>query len=161
MSRTGAAVVSTFSQPWRRGGLFLLVLCVLGCSGGGGAPKAGETEIRGLAVCYGQFLRENRGKSPANEAAFKTFIQTKVNKEQLASFGITPDNLEKLFTSSRDGQPYQVRYNAPQKPPGADGKGEIVIWERAGSGGKRMVAYATVQIEEIDEARFKEIMPGQ
>lgn len=150
----------TLSQPWWRGGVFMLAACLLGCSGsGGGSGKVGEAELRGIAVLYGQYQSAHQGKTPPSEAEFKKFIKG-LPKERLAGFGVLADNVEQIFTSPRDNQPIQVRYNLPRKAPG-DGKGDIVAFEKVGSGGRRLVAFSTTQVEDLDEAKFKELLPGQ
>jgi hypothetical protein len=56
-----------------------------------------------------------------------------------------------LFTSPRDGQPYVVHYKQA---------GTVVAYERDGKDGKRLVAYPSGQVEEVDETRFKQLVPS-
>jgi hypothetical protein len=144
----------------RRGGWRAVLLLVIFCLGCGGGQKPGQVPIRGLSVCYGQYQARNRGQAPPSEKDFKEFIQKQMTREFLEGFGASPEDLDKLFISPRDKEPYQVRYKALLRPPGPDGKGEIVIWEKEGVNGKRMVAYSTTKSDEIDDATFKELMPG-
>ena len=58
--------------------------------------------------------------------------------------------MDKLFTSPRDNQPFEIAYRG-----GASGGiSGLVAWEKTGSGGKRFVADSLGKVEEIDEATF-------
>src|SRR3954454_5892981 len=90
----------------------LLVTVGLGCSGPP-APNAPErVPLRHLAVLYGKYRNAHRGNPPRDEAEFKQFI-TGLDAPQLAAAGVTAAEVDTLFVSPRDGQPYDVRYKAP------------------------------------------------
>jgi hypothetical protein len=137
-----------------------LAVAVLGCSSE--QRRSGQREQSGLktlAILYMQFVSQNKGKAPADEAEFKAFIR-KLPESQQKSFGIK--DVDSLFVSDRDGKPYVMRYGAaktgslgPQGPSSAP----VVGYEQVGSGGRRYVASALGAVEEVDEAAFKQRVP--
>lgn len=139
---------------WWLSGLSTLLL--LGC--GTEAPKR-ESEastLKPLMVLYGQFLGRNRGKPPANEAEFKKHVES-AGKATLESFGIT--DLESLFISSRDHKPYVILYGPISGPPGP-GNQPVVAYEAEGIGGRRYVATSVGAVEEVDDTRFRQLVPS-
>jgi hypothetical protein len=137
--------------------LLLVALCaawLAGCSDRAAKQEAIERDnIRTLARLYGQYMSSHRGKSPASEADFKKYILSR--KDELAAEQIT--DIDSLFVSNRDSQPYTVVYNmAPAKSMTPTGR--IVAYEKQGVEGKRMVAYELMSVEELDEARFKAVV---
>lgn len=139
----------------------VLVFGALGTLGCGGAQEQArrqeESRLKPLAIFYGQFTGQHRGKPPTSEAEFKEFIRTQ-GAEQLASFQV--NNLETLFVSERDEKPYVVLYGEASKnsPPGPAGA-PVVAYEQQGVGGRRFVASSMGAVEEVDEARFKQLVP--
>jgi Tfp pilus assembly protein PilE len=119
----------------------------------------GHNNLQALAVFYGRYISQHRGKSPSNIEELKTWLK-KQDSEQFESMNVDPNNLDALFTSPRDNQPFGFVFTASAMNPGPDGKGSVVIYEQKGVGGRRLVAYTTTQIEEVDEATFKRLVPG-
>jgi hypothetical protein len=133
-----------------------VVFCALssGCSGASReAQQREESNLKPLAILYGQFIGQHRGRPPGSEEEFKEFVRS-AGKEQLASFGVT--DREGLFISSRDKKPYVVLYgkSAPA------GEARVVAYEQEGQGGTRFVADDLGRVQEVDEARFKEMVPN-
>lgn len=140
-----------------RGSLLLVVLSmslILGC-GGSRTPPVEEVSIKALTILYGRFFQSHQGKPPADEAEFRAFVET-VSAEELAQLGAKDP--AKLWTSARDGQPYVVMYGSLTNPQGPSGP--VVIHEKVGSGGKRFVGTSLGNVEEVDEARFRELVPA-
>jgi hypothetical protein len=113
-----------------------------------------EKNLKALTVCYGRFISQNRGKGPPNEAEFKKFIRA-LPQETLGSVGVDSANVDKLFVSPRDNEPYGIAWNASGGAPGPGGA-PMIIWEQTGVNGKRFVSDFLGKIEEIDEATFKQ-----
>jgi hypothetical protein len=136
----------------RRAVVLLCAACmsVAGCTGTTEQP-AEVKNLQVLASLYGRYVAKNRGQPPADEAALRKFIPTLSADEQVA-MGVDAANLDKLFISPRDGQPYIVRYKG-------HAGGDIVAYERVGKNGKRMVAHSNTQVEEVDEATLKQLVP--
>jgi hypothetical protein len=136
-----------------------LVLCVAlaGCGGHRANQAQEESNLKPLALLYGQFIGQNRGQPPATEAQFKDFIRAQ-GKTLLESFHVS--DVDGLFVSSRDGKPYVVRYGpAAAKGPPGPGSAPVIAYEQAGVGGRRFVASSMGAVEEVDEARFKQLVP--
>jgi hypothetical protein len=131
--------------------LFLAsALPMAGGCGGSSGPSHAETGFRQIATQYGQFISKNKGRSPASEQELKQFIKSNT--------AVTVGDVDKLFVSSRDNQPIVIRYKvATGMAPG--GQAPVIAHEQTGVGGKRLVAFSTTQVEEVDEARFNQLVP--
>lgn len=134
----------------------LPVLALVGC----GAPSEVPQEepvvhLKALAVLYGRYVGSHRGQSPPSEAEFKKFIQS-LPKTELETLKVA--DVDSLFISPRDNQPYQVQYNIPLPPPGPQGA-PVVAYEQTGSGGERYVATSLGDVQLVDEAKFQEVAP--
>lgn len=136
--------------------LLCTVLLAAGCGSGSRSelPQE-ETRLKNLAVLYGQYLRSTKGKPPANVDQFKQFVRT-LKPEELKRVGVEGD-VDSLFISSRDNEPFVYRVDKGGKP--GMGTGNVVFYEKTGKNGMRYVAYATTQVQEVDAAKFKELVP--
>ena len=129
-------------------GLMVLILtayAAAGCSKPA-PPPVEESRLSKLAVFYGRYISQNKGKTPPNEAELKKFIA----KLEPAA------NLDELFVSPRDSEPYVVRYNIKAGMPGG---AVVTAHEKTGVEGKRMVALTTGDVRTVDEAEFKKLLP--
>jgi hypothetical protein len=146
--------VLTYSSLQRQGfvwiGFACLSLLAAGC--GGGQSQSEETEqshIKVLAIMYGKFMRPNRGQPPANEKAFREYVEAQDNRLVKKIGGV-----DQMFISERDQKPYVVFYGKDAQK--ANG---VVAYEQEGVGGKRFVADELV-VEELDEEQFRKRVPG-
>lgn len=136
----------------------LLMVSVVGCTGSQTASQETEqSSLKPLAVYYGRFQARNQGRPPANEQEFREFL-SKIPAEDLQGFGIS--SVDELLTSSRDKQPYVVEYGGTNNPPLGPGGAPVIAYEKEGVGGKRFVGSSLGGVEEVDEARFKELVPN-
>ncbi len=133
----------------------LLLVCVVGCGTRRASQQREESNLKPLALLYGQYTGQHQGRPPANEAEFKQFIES-LPKEQLASFGV--DDPESLFISDRDNKPYVIIYGQATNPAGP-GDAPVIAYEQEGKNGKRFVATAIGSVEEVDEERFRQLVP--
>lgn len=129
-------------------------LCLLGvgCSSDGKPQTDSDKNFQALTILYGKFIPRNRGVGPASEAEFKKFIHSLAASE-VEGTGADPANIDKLFVSPRDNQPYVIAYKV-RPSPGPDGP-PAIIWEQTGVGGKRLVGDALGKVEELDQAAFE------
>ncbi len=144
-------------MPWAKWFVCLsfgLALC--GCGGAAQQQAEEESTLKSLAVLYGQFTGQHRGQPPANEAEFKAFVESQ-NAEWFQLRGIS--DRAQVWISNRDKQPYVVLYGPVTGPPGPAGK-PVIAYESKGVGGKRMVASELGAVDEVDESRFKELVPN-
>lgn len=129
---------------------------LVGC-GKSAKEKETESNLKHLALLYGRYIAAHQGRPPRGEREFKQFIH-KLDDNTLRSLNLERAALDKLFESERDGEPYVIRYGVPLGAPGPQGA-PVIGYEQAGKGGKRYVAYATGQVEEISAGRLKELVP--
>jgi len=132
-----------------------LCAAFVGCQAGRKEIPPEETRIKNLAVVRGQYQSRNKGQVPPNVEALKAFART-LSADQLKGFGVEGD-LDQLFISPRDGEPFVYRV-VKDGAPGV-GANAVVFYEKTGKNGKRWVAYSTAQVEEVDAAKFKELVP--
>jgi hypothetical protein len=142
------------SDVWRPFLAAALVLgmscCQSGCRSGGEAEPEAKARLAKLLRLY-QVYVEKHHKGPPNEQALRAFghkLSAKERDEYLIG-----DDLESIFISPRDQQPYEIRYNLKLEPGGAT---RAVAWEAAGQAGKRFVALTNLYVEEYDDETFKE-----
>jgi hypothetical protein len=126
--------------------LILAACGLIGCGGGGGS--SGETEhAKKLSEVYRSYVAANRGKKPANEAALKQYAKT-LSPELLEIMKI--DDVEAIFASPRDNQPYVVAY-------GAKATGPVIIHEQQGVDGKKIVATREGAVQEVEDAELQRL----
>ena len=126
---------------------------LVGCGGSEGPHERpeGEAPLKQFTVLYGHYLANNRGKPPKDVAQLKAFAKT----VDVKKFGV--DDLERAFVSPRDGQPYVLATQAAGVPdPSRPG---VIAYEQTGKGGRRFIAFSTTAVEEVDAARFAELVP--
>jgi len=114
-----------------------------------------QSNLKPLAVFYGRYVAQHRGQPPADEAQFKQFLNS-INPSELAAFQV--NSVESLFVSPRDGKPYVIVYGHSRQRP-APGASPVIAYEQEGKGGKRLVANALGAVEEVDQARLKQLLP--
>jgi hypothetical protein len=132
-------------------GLVLVACCgQVGCRGGGEPEPEAKVRLTRLLRLYQVYVEKNR-KGPANEQALRAFGQ-KLSSQERDGY-LIGDDLDGIFISPRDQQPFVVRYNLKLEPGGPT---RAVAWEAAGKDGKRFVALSPLYVEEYDEETFKE-----
>lgn len=131
-----------------------LAACFSGCIDSSQQAAQQTSNIKPLAVLYGRYVNMHQGQPPPNEAEFRTFLAGE--SAMLQQLGVS--DAAGLFTSSRDGQPYVIRYGPADGPPGPGGL-PVIIYEQTGVEGKRYVASSLGAIEEVDESKFAEYVP--
>jgi hypothetical protein len=114
------------------------------------------SNVQRLANMYAAHQNYKNGRGPASESDFKEFIRT-YDPNKLKMMGINPDELDKLFTSEADGKPLKIRYNIG----GGRGSQDPVVFEQEGKEGKRAVGYTGGNVEQVDEATWKDLLAGK
>ena len=139
--------------------IFFLLLCVMGCGGGQVAERIAEmnsTPIRRLLTSYVYFQGKHGFKGPRNEKELKDFIANDRYKKGFDRVGIDTSNVDALFISDRDGQPFKVKYGISSSPMGFK---DAVVFESEGVDGEVMVAFGGAKVEvmsfEESEKLFK------
>lgn len=109
-----------------------------------------------VANIYAGYQNANGGAGPKDETEFKAFIR-EYDPAKLSAMGIDPSDLEKVFTSERDGKPFTVRY----KVGGGRGAVAPVVFEKDGVNGHKQVGFTGGKVEEVDDAQYKQLLAGK
>jgi hypothetical protein len=123
-------------------------------AGCGGAKSAARNQAFSHASLLTQlYVRATSalGHPPKDEQELKEGIK----KSNVSLEALKVKNIDDLFTSDRDGKPLVVVYG--QRPAGSD----VVVYEQEGVDGKRLVGHSIGKVEEVDEAKFKELTAGK
>jgi hypothetical protein len=143
--------------------LLLMLACavavVAGCvheSADSRVAAMNDSNIRRLANLYNAFQVRKGMKGPKDEAEFKHFIQQEYSPEKLQRMQVDPQNVDALFTSERDGEPFVIRYGVS----GGLSTVDPVVFEQKGVGGKRQVAFTGGTVEEVDDSRYDQLLSG-
>jgi hypothetical protein len=129
----------------------------LGCGGPDLADRVGamnDSNIKRVANLYMAYQFRKGMKGPADEAAFKNFIQSEMAPRKLELMRVDRNNVEGLFKSERDGEPFRVRYGLSGGPSTV----LAVAFEQTGQDGKRLVAFTDGSVEEVDGARYSQLL---
>ena len=116
-----------------------------------------DSNIKRVANLYMAYQFRKGMKGPADEATFKKFIQSEMPARKLELMRVDKNNVEGLFKSERDGEPFQVRYGLSGGPSTVF----AVVFEKTGQGGKRLVAFTNGSVEEADPARYEQLLKDQ
>jgi hypothetical protein len=140
----------------------LTLLALLAASGCGSDALSSPTakNLRNLANLYLTYAdSKGHGQGPRREEDFKAYLHG-LPDFLLRNSGVDPKSVDALFVSERDRQPVVVVYGVSVKgltPTAAP----LVAYEQSGRRGKRLVVYANTKVEEVDEARLRELTsPG-
>jgi hypothetical protein len=132
-----------------------LAACVLvGCSGStdpsAAVAAANSTNIQRLTNLYQAYQSENGWVGPADDELLKEFIRG-LPPNTLTRIGIEPGNIDPIFVSERDDQPFKLRYKVVGSMMGST---EPVVFESEGVDGKKMVGFLNMTQREVDAAEY-------
>ena len=138
----------------------LMIGLLVGC--GGSDPSsalvaANDTNLKRLANLYAAYQSRNDWRGPASEEEFKSFLKN-WNPQKLANLGVDPAGIDDLFVSTRDNEPFKVRYGVPGNSMGSDAP---VIFEATGVSGSRRVGFLNMTQRDVDEAEYTELWEGK
>ncbi len=145
-----------YNNSWQISAIILLGCLVLisGCTEtfnpADEVARVNSNNLQRLANLYSAYQADHDWRGPANEKEFKAFISG-VNPATLNRIGVEPSQLDKLFVSDRDGQPFKIRFSVPGS---AMGSVEPVIFEAVGVDGKKMVGFLSMEQREVDSAEY-------
>lgn len=135
--------------------VFAMLTCVLIAGCGDGASNQGAatdgSHLKFVADTYGLFLKNYR-RLPNDDGEFREFA-TKLAADDPKAKGQT---IDQLFTSERDGKPFGLF--TLKTPPPADSP--QAAYEQVGVDGRRLVADTAGNIQEVDEATFRTMVPN-
>lgn len=132
----------------------LIGLIATGCSRSGAAPAGNDGQLRAamklLGLEYGAYLA-SYGKPPADAAALKTFLQSRM--AHLQDFGVK--NIDQLLPAGRGGQPLKVIYREVIRP----AEQPTCAWvacEEIGADGVRLACDSRGGVHELSEQQFSQ-----
>ena len=138
----------------------LTCLLLFGLSLGCGTPnandllaEANDTNILRLANLYMVFQSRHDWRGPSDEAEFKAFL-TGWNPKKLENIGVDPNDIDSLFFSSRDNEPFKIRFGVPGNIMGSD---EAVVFETTGVNGMRRVGFLNMTQREVDDSEYEQL----
>jgi hypothetical protein len=118
------------------------------------SPTAAK--LRAVGNMYLDHAVAKNGAGPSAEAQFKAYVRGKPD-QVLQPVGIDRNDIDGLFRSDRDGEPFVVLYG--KKIAGVSGTdAPLVAHEKAGKAGRRLVVFANAKVELADESRLKELL---
>ncbi len=131
------------------------VICS-GCGGDPGGVAQQESNLKKLSLFFGQYQGQHRGAWAPDEKSLKEFIKSQ--ELMLKSHQIT--DVDGLFISERDHQPYVILFGSQDGAPLGPGGSPVVAYEKVGVAGKRFVASSLGAVEEVDEQRLRQWVPN-
>jgi hypothetical protein len=131
---------------------FFLLAGASGCGDGkaGYTETEAKTRLTRLLRLY-QLHVEKKQKGPASEQELRDFARQLTAKEK--DEYLIGEDLESIFVSSRDQQPFVIKYNLNLRP---GGETRAVAWEATGQDGRRYVALSIGYVEEYPEETFNQ-----
>ena len=95
--------------------LALVVFLATGCGEKGPAfsqlPKIHNNNIKRLRVIYNYYMATHGMVGPKDEQTLKDFLNNDPGMAvKLKRLDLTPDQVDEIFVSERDGKPFKVRY---------------------------------------------------
>lgn len=119
--------------------------------------KANSTNMARLSSLYRFYQDKNGYVGPEDEATFKEFVK-QMDVRTLTRISVDPNDLDKLFVSERDGQPFKIRYGVVGS---ARGCSEAAIFENEGQDGKRMVRFLNGAEREVESGEYDDLFEGK
>jgi hypothetical protein len=134
----------------------LAVLTATGCSRSPEDSATIEARLGRLGLSYGLYAGDHDGTPPQNIEELRRYVERTTSSVQLTALKAT--NVDELFASPRDGQPYKM-IKLPRLPSPIGGQPRpVVLYEQFGQQGKRYVAYLGGGVEEIDAETFIQLV---
>ena len=135
-----------------------LLLALPGC-GSDELDSPTAKKLKSLSSLYLEFVAGRNGEGPKDEKHFKMFMAA-VPEQSLSAMRLQRGDLEGLFTSERDGQPFEIVYglritriNGEEAP--------VVAHEKTGKDGKKLVGFANGKVDLVSEDRLRELLAAK
>ncbi len=113
-----------------------------------------KANISRLKNAYIMYMAAHDQVGPADEEQLKKYMrENKAAVVRLKRMGVSPDDIDSMFSSDRDGEPFVIRW-------GLKGLADhAMIFEATGVDGKRMVAFGTPR--EVDDSEYEGLLSGK
>jgi hypothetical protein len=134
-----------------------LVAAVAGCSEGPTKAKPiTGSNLKKVAMLYMMYTQNNTTPLAKNDQLI-AYAKT-LSPEGMKTMDIDVTQVEQYFKSPRDGKPYRLVFKLPPSDPTNP---PVVAYEETGVGGKREVGFMNGNVEEIDDARLRQLVPNR
>jgi hypothetical protein len=137
-----------------------VLLLAAGCGGDKSTKllqELNDSNIKRVSMLYTVFQGQHGMRGPKDENELKDFISSQ-GPRALERIGVSLDELESLFLSERDNEPFKIRYglktNARQSP-------VPIVFETVGVDDKFMVAFSGFVCKEVDKAKYDQLWEGE
>lgn len=132
-----------------------LVTSFCGCSGENELAGIYSDNIRKVHQCYLMYMEEHGYRGPKDEEELKTYLKTDPTAIFLTKrIDLTPEGVDDIFISERDGEPFVIRY-------GLNGIADhAIVFEAVGVDGTRLIAL-TPPLEVEDEDEYDDYLTGK
>jgi hypothetical protein len=114
-----------------------------------------------LANLYAIYQSRHDGAGPKDRKAFETFIRTALQPAELVGTGVDQSDLESLFVSERDKQPFFIRYGESSPDASSPGVNLAVVFEAEGIDGTADVFMTGPKVERVPVATLPEWKAGK
>lgn len=140
---------------------FPIFLCLLVLSGCGANELDSPTakKLKHLGMLYLEFAVGRYGEGPKNEKEFKKFMAA-VSEQSIDAMGLKRSDLESLFTSERDSEPFEIVYDLKINKIGGD-EAPMVAYERTGKNGKKLVGFANGKVQLVTDDRLQQLLAAK
>lgn len=145
----------------------LLLASVVGCGPQDPASRLAElngTNLQRVANLYLAYQIEHDFRGPKDEGTFQEYIRS-LSATKLERIGVAQGEIDNLFVSERDGQPFKIRYKVQGSMMGCE---EPVVFEAEGESGKRKVGFLNMTQREVEASEYERLFskgaeanPGQ
>jgi hypothetical protein len=136
-------------------GLALLGLFIAGCTGDNNESLTAQ-RLQGIAQVYLDYAAA-RSAGPASEQILREHL-TALPDFVREGYGFAGVSEQEAFRSLRDGEPFVIRYGLGLSGL-SDSPSPVLAYESRGTdAGMRLVVYLSTQVEQVDEARLRELV---
>ena len=151
-------VLSEYEMAMRTQTVAILLVMVLAFFTGCGPSRPDASSMiasvnnangKRLANLYAIHQSRHDGDGPKDQKAFESFIRTSLQPSELVGTGVDRDNLDPLFVSERDKQPFFVRYGVSSPDPSSPGVNLAVVFEAEGVDGVVQVFMTGPKVEHV------------
>lgn len=138
--------------------LAALLTSMIGCGGEPPAPTAEEQQdLKAIAVLYGTYSGMNRGGVPQSADDMKAFAAALKQNGQVP-MGLDLEDIESVFVSPRDNQPYVLLFGNTGPATGTYGD-RVIAYEQTGKDGMRQIAFSNTEVIDASAEDFSKYVP--
>jgi hypothetical protein len=133
------------------------LLLAAGCGGGSGASGSDAQTtavLRLTGIEYGGYLASHNGQPPKDAAAFRQFLESRL--DQLAGYNVK--SADDLLKSPRDGQPLVIIVGKKVSAPDQSDY-PWAAYEQTGVDGKRMAVNVRGGVADMTPEEFAQHVP--